>query len=925
MEREPPVTGVDPGVSLLETLAETSPGTGSGTGGTDPSSKKGRGDAISRYVILEQLGEGGMGVVYAAYDPDLDRKVAIKLLHDGASGKAQDSIGRARLLREAQALAKVAHPHVIAVHDVGLHEGRVFLAMEFVDGLTLRDWQAPDEGGPPAWREVLSVYRQAALGLGAAHEAGLVHRDFKPDNVLLGRDGRARVLDFGIARREGDEQLDTPVEPITDRLREVSELREITTGVSGTASLTQTGALVGTPAYMAPEQFEGAPVDARSDQFSFCVALWEALYGERPFAGGSSSTVAFNVRKGRRREPPADSPVPRFARTALERGLSTDPGERFPDMAALVEALVEPLEVPTPSRRGLLGLGVTLVLLAGAGIAYAVSPRHDPVQACVDEAQLDAVWNEEAVARVQGAFEATGASYATDSAGAVRRELDAYADRWRASWRSACEATHAEKTQSLELLGLQQACLDRRRMAVEALVEVFATADDGVVSKAAEAVAGLPDLEACSDATRLLTDLEPPTAEQAEAVAQLRRDGVGVQARLDAGKYEAATEQAVGVLARAREVGYRPAEAEARVLMGRAMSRGSDLQGSRDHLADGLELAVELGHTEVTLDAAILLIGVAGMKQSRYAEGMAWYSLAAGLVARDPESSAALDFHDRSCSFLADQGEAKAAMVHCERAVAMAVERYGPHHLRTAQIRGSMGRGLYHQGRNEEALAVFSDVLEVEKELLGDRHPALVGSMNAVGVLALTAGDRARALEMSRATVALCREALGRNHPTTAVYSNNLAEVELVSGHIDEAEAAATEGLRILTELYGTDHPGVGASHVYLGRIAEARGEDDRAAEHLRTSVEVFRATRGNTDAHDNVIESLRLLAALESRRGHHEEALKAARRAWAGAVELDPEHPRVPETAKVVIEVYEAAEAEEDAVLKAARAKAAR
>src|SRR5262245_37690244 len=210
-----------------------------------------------------------MGVVYAAYDPELDRRVALKLLHAGGSVEA-----RKRLLREAQAMARLAHPNVIAVHDVGTWGDEVFVAMEFVEGPTLAERVRDEE---PGWREVLDLYLQAGEGLAAAHVAGIVHRDFKPQNALVGRDGRVRVLDFGLARgtgalppREAEEGPDSGAAP----------------GLLVTP-LTRSGSRMGTPAYMSPEQFEGLPADELSDQFSFCVALYEALYGERPFGGGN--------------------------------------------------------------------------------------------------------------------------------------------------------------------------------------------------------------------------------------------------------------------------------------------------------------------------------------------------------------------------------------------------------------------------------------------------------------------------------------------------------------------------------------------------------------------------------------------------------------------------------------------------------------
>ncbi|HEY7375739.1 MAG TPA: serine/threonine-protein kinase, partial [Polyangia bacterium] len=242
------------------------------------------GARIGRYLIIERVGAGAMGVVYGAYDPELDRKIAVKLLKGGDAGP--EDAARARLLREAKAMARLAHPNVIAVYDVGIFDGQIFLAMEFLSAGTLRSWLADR---PRGWREVLDVFVAAGRGLAAAHAAGLVHRDFKPDNVLLDKEGRPRVVDFGLAR-------DAAGAPADDHGGE-THARAAAETTSGThlGTLTRKGAIMGTPAYMAPEQITGEATDARTDQFSFCVTLWEALHGERPFFGESLMGLLHSV------------------------------------------------------------------------------------------------------------------------------------------------------------------------------------------------------------------------------------------------------------------------------------------------------------------------------------------------------------------------------------------------------------------------------------------------------------------------------------------------------------------------------------------------------------------------------------------------------------------------------------------------------
>ena len=292
-----------------------------------------------------------MGVVYGGYDPQLDRKVALKLLHGGKGGSRPAARWeRARLIREAQSMARLSDPNVVTVHDVGEHEGQVFVAMEYVEGSTLTEWIATGR----SHRELLDAFVQAGRGLAAAHAKGLVHRDFKPDNVMVeaGASPRVRVMDFGLAL-----PLEVADAAPSDPSAEAS---------SSTTGLTRAGAIVGTPAYMAPEQWHGEVADARSDQFAFCVALWEALHGQRPFVGDDVVDLAVAVTEGRI-EDPRTAAVPARLTRVLRRGLACDPEARFKDMDALLADID-----PSPRRRpwGIFLIGTALVGATAGAIAY---------------------------------------------------------------------------------------------------------------------------------------------------------------------------------------------------------------------------------------------------------------------------------------------------------------------------------------------------------------------------------------------------------------------------------------------------------------------------------------------------------------------------------------------------------------------------
>jgi formylglycine-generating enzyme required for sulfatase activity/tRNA A-37 threonylcarbamoyl transferase component Bud32 len=330
----------------------------------------GKGTSVGRYLVLEQLGAGAMGVVYAAYDPELDRKVALKLLRTQQGRGADRARRQERLVREAKAIAKLSHPNVVGIFDVGVHDGQVFMAMEYLGGGTLRDWM---NAQTRPWREIVKMFVEVGQGLAAAHVEGLVHRDFKPDNVLLDKQGKPKVADFGLVR------VESTTSDTDDRQLTVEEQPGLTVGDTVPVPLTRTGAIAGTPAYMAPEQFLGKPIDARTDQFALCVALYEALYGERPFAGESVIALAGQVTKGHVRATPKDSDVPGWVRKVLVRGLGADPSDRFASVADLLGDLAS-----DPGRKRLRFLSVAGVLLLVAAVVAVVARREAKRRGALD-------------------------------------------------------------------------------------------------------------------------------------------------------------------------------------------------------------------------------------------------------------------------------------------------------------------------------------------------------------------------------------------------------------------------------------------------------------------------------------------------------------------------------------------------------------
>src|SRR5262249_42016183 len=403
------------------------------------------GTLINRFLVVEELGRGGMGLVLSAYDPQLDRRVALKLLRDADGLRAATE-----LAREAQAMARLQHPNVVAVHEVGEVNGTPYVVMEQVAGLTFRDWLA---AAPRGWRAIVDLLVGAGEGLAAAHRAGIVHRDFKPENVLVDADGRPRVADFGLAA--------------------LARARPIAGGTLG---------------YMAPEQRAGESIDERADQYAFCTTAWEALQGERPAADPA---------------PPRARRAPASVYRALARGLRTRRDERWPSMAALLGAVR-----PPASRRRWLWIGGAA---AFGVVAFAVGRHEAAAPRCDDgAARIAAVWDGAARDRVAGAFRRTGRPNADDTFVRVDAALRARSDAWARLHRDVCEATYVRHEQSDALLDLRMRCLDQARSELGALAAALAGSDGAALDRAPQAAANAGDLAACSDAATLVAGVPPP-------------------------------------------------------------------------------------------------------------------------------------------------------------------------------------------------------------------------------------------------------------------------------------------------------------------------------------------------------------------------------------------------------------------------------
>ncbi len=769
------------------------------------------GTTVGRYLVLYRLGRGGMGEVYAAYDPDLDRKVAVKFLHHGIDSRRDGELVR----REAKTMARLRHRNLVAVHDVGEHEQRTFITMELVDGENLRDWLA---GSDRPWRQVLEVFLQAGRGLQAAHAAGIVHRDFKPSNVMVAAGGQARVMDFGLADVAA-------ADPGSER--------------------DETKAAGGTPAYLAPEWAAGAG-DARSDQYSFCVALYQALYGEHPYPPpkeDKTETASPAVAPGAGLSVPvAGAGVPGWLGKALQRGLRRRPEERFASMGDLLAAL-DPGRRRSRRRRMTAAAGLVLGVLA---VAFVSSRSRTPP--CGDAGpRLAGVWDAGQKQAVRTAFAGADAVLGEDTFRRVVGTLDDYAGRWSAMRRQACEATRVSGEQSENLLDRRMLCLDRRLQRLAALTRILAEGDAEVVQKAVLSAQNLPDLDACARSEELMDMTPPPPAGSAERqrLAALQAELARAWALEEAGRYAAGTELVQGRLAEVEGLDYLPLTAEAHHVLGRLLFGAGDLEAATPHLEEGLWAALAASQLEEAARTAADLTSVARL-EARFEDGRRWLRRA-GVQSRRIGSPGSLDAELllRQGQLLLEADDFEAAESALLEAREILEEIHGGPHSRLAEVLQGLGVTAHDRARFQEAADYFTEVQAMYVKLLGPDHPrvARAASNLATALRRLRRHGEAKA-SLERA-IAIYERALGPQHPYVGDVLNNLANIHLDRMQYDRAVELLLRAREIYQLAFGTDHPRVVMSLHNLGRAYLSLGRPADSASHLERALEVAEKIRG--------------------------------------------------------------------------------
>jgi tetratricopeptide (TPR) repeat protein/predicted Ser/Thr protein kinase len=703
-----------------------------------------RGRRFGRYLVLGLLGRGGMGVVVEAHDDHLDRTVAIKVLHLEATLTQQT-----RLLREAQALARLSHPNVVQVYDIGTVGDRTFIAMELVRGRTLSGWHREQH----SWRETVEVFLQAARGLAAAHAAELVHRDFKPDNCILGEGGRVRVVDFGLARQVGrPDPVRTTTTTTTTTTEEEDEVEPTPSSrSSGVLSehVTREGAVLGTVAYMSYEQLRGEPADARSDQYSLCASLFEAIHGVRPYEG-STPIALLNAMMSGQRVPPKVH-VPWRLRRAIERGLSREAAERWPSMDVLVAELEAVVRRHRWRSRGLmLGLGVAL----GGGMAMASLQPPEPCPP--PDTTADGAWNDAQRRRLTEVIGRLGPASDEQLLPRITARLDEYARAWGEMAHESCVATYDTRRQSERLFELRAHCLERRRNRLASAVDELAEASDPTtLLQSAILPFKLAALEPCADGEALGGDSMPPDDPALrEHHAELRRRLDRADGLRESGRFEPALALATEASDEANLLDDPALQAEALEHLGRIQAEGGSMRAAKATLERAIVAANRAGDDEVAARAWLsLLYATALQGELAEAEHRAIGAEAAVERADDP---LLLAWYFNDLGILASESkDPDAGREHLERALELKARVLGERHVDVGIAWFNLAMMLSNAHRYAEAREPMTTARSIFADTVGPSHPLSAFASSGLCNVELGRGD-------ARAAAELCGEALAR-------------------------------------------------------------------------------------------------------------------------------------------------------------------
>ncbi|AKF80300.1 serine/threonine protein kinase [Myxococcus fulvus 124B02] len=794
-----------------------------------------KGTTVGRYLLVELMTASDLSVVYDAYDPELERRVALELLRTSAPGTDAEQEERALLLREAQARARISHPNVVAIYDVGTFGPHVFLAMERVEPQTLPGWLA---ASPRTSRQVLDVFIDAGRGLAAAHAVGITHGDFGPDQVRVSAEGRVHVTSFGLSKRKAPLQR----------------------------------------AYTAPEVLQDASLASpAADQFSFCFALHEALYGVPPFTGEAPGV--------RQLAPlPPGSRVPTWPRRVLARGLADAPSERFPTLTALLDALGK--DPTARRRRGLLLAGGGALLALAVGLTHVLHSRR----ACDGaKEELTHVWGPAQQASIQAAFTATGRPYALAAWERVRRELDAYTASWERMRTDTCLSSQAREAPAEAVTGWRMRCLDNRLAEVSALTTLLSQANARTVDEAHRAATGLLPVTACTEEHAPGAPHEAVDTGASAHSSTLARG----RALLATGRYEEGISLVEPVARVAKEAGHRRALAELSLLLGELREGAGRWRSAESALFEALDAAEATRQDAVATRAWILLVRVSCIGLDEYELAARWKDRAAAALERlgDGHLLARIQLLTYAGTLLRMQRHYPEAAMQQEQALLLAEQAFGADSLEVADVLLELGVSQWRDARLPQARATLERAVDITRRTLGDEHPE-VARMRLALVPVLRDGafepqraneeQTARDLDLAERTVrealAILERTLGPEHPRVYDALNDLGSTLVVRERFRDALPIYARALAIAEKTDGPKSQGAAVIHGNLGVLRLQAGDYRLSEEHFRQLLTIREAHFG--PQHPILISTLRLLGRALMRQQRHEEVLPYFQRA---------------------------------------------
>jgi len=704
------------------------------TGQKDPSER------LGRFEVEMLLGEGAFGEVYLAIDPDLRRPLALKLLKQSANADAL-----VRLRKEAQAMAALEHADLMTVYEIGTIGDRAFIAMELAEGGTLGAWAGAETRSFVAVAEQIEI---AARGLAAAHEVGFVHRDVKPSNILIGSDGRAKVADFGLVH----------VQPLGCDVDD--------DGLKTT--------LAGTPAYMAPELFDGAEPTAKADQYALGVTLFEMIYGRRP-TKRAPAVEDIAVPTHREQVPRG---VPGWLRDVLYRSLRFDPQERFASMDAFADALASGIG---QRKRRVRGVAAVAAMATAVSVGWFMRPEAAVAVPCAEQAReaLAQTWTPARARTMAAAIRDTKTSYADALADATKARVDARATAWVESWTEACAddptAARVEET----------ACLEEQRVTLGALLD--ATLGEGSVDTLAAALGDSLDPQACAQ-----TGTRPHTT--ATADSSLRQRLREAEVALARGAFSEARASAQEVLRGAQEAGQTRLVVESGMLAARAALEHEEPAEAETPAKDALNAALSIGLDVQASDAALLLARAVAQR-TEPEEALRWAELAVSLSARSGRSvrarAEALTVLARTLALAQNIPEAAS---RCEEALALAESAPdGP----TSQSRLDCGRTWVSAGRFDDAQPQLEQAIEMLKTRFGPQHPEVAIALQVLAGVFDQASRPKEALATAEEALVLVRNAYGDEDHRILTALGTASGMSNRVGDYDRALALALEAAEV--------------------------------------------------------------------------------------------------------------------------------